>query len=212
MIDTFDQNKGFKAHKTFEYAGKEKKTFAYTLFAILALIAILVIVYVFSLQHIDFFLFEWINGLVTHVSDMIGGSNLLGVLYAALFGGLFFVFIPLEVIVGKFLISSGNPFFVLVLYLTGLTLSFTLNYTLGKNLSTLAKRLISTKQFYKIKSKLNRYGGLTIFLFNLLPLPAPPLSAIVGVFRYNKKRFYTMFLAGQFLKVAVLYVGLLFIV
>ena len=58
------------------------------------------------------------------------------------------------------------------------------------------------KKFYKTKGILNRYGSLAVFSFNALPLPSQLLSVILGVFRYNKTRFYVFFLSGQAVKLA----------
>lgn len=194
----------FSPSQTFEYGGSEKKRFLYGVIGILVLVIAIALLYIFSLQHIDFFLINWINSFINHITSTIQDVTLLGIIYTAFFGGLFFVFVPLEALLVRFFITGNNPVFIIILYLVGLTLSFSLNYYVGSRLSSLCKRLIATKKFYWIKSKLNRYGGLTIFIFNLFPLPAPPLSAIVGVFNYNKKRFYLSFISAQFLKVLII--------
>ncbi|MBW2982542.1 VTT domain-containing protein, partial [Candidatus Woesearchaeota archaeon] len=130
----------------------------------------------------------------------IWGSTPLGILYTTLIGGLFFVTIPLELLFIKFL--KAGHFFLLVIsfYLLGLLVSFTINYYIGLKLSGLSKKIISPKKFYKTKGVLNRYGSWAIFAFNVLPLPAQPLAVILGVFRYNKTRFYALFILGQLIK------------
>ena len=49
---------------------------------------------------------------------------------------------------------------------------------------------------------LNKYGALTVLVFNATPLPAQALAVILGAFRYNKTRFYVLFLLGQLIKYA----------
>ena len=71
-------------------------------------------------------------------------------------------------------------------------------------LSGISKKLISPKKFYRLKGLTNKYGALTIFFFNALPLPSQLLSVILGVFRYNKTRFYVFFLFGQIVKYAAI--------
>ncbi|MFP4195868.1 MAG: DedA family protein [Candidatus Woesearchaeota archaeon] len=198
------QEQMFKRDATFEYEHRRKKIFGYSLSGVLVVLAVLVLVYLLSLQHVDFFLIHWINAFASHITETMKAMNLLAVIYTAVFGGLFFVLVPLEVLLIKFFTEGNNPVLVVLFYVLGLTLSFTLNYHVGKKLTTLSKRLITTKKFYQIKSKLNRYGATTIFVFNALPLPSPPLSAILGVFKYNKKRFYLYFISAQLLKATVL--------
>jgi membrane protein YqaA with SNARE-associated domain len=46
----------------------------------------------------------------------------------------------------------------------------------------------------------NKYGMATVFVFNVLPLPAQPLATVLGVFKYNKAKFYLAFILGQGIK------------
>ena len=205
------ESRDFDVKQSFEYEGKKKKIFAFSLIGIGVITLGIILLYVLSLQHIDFFLIKWINALVSHIATTINEATILGVLYSALFGGLFFVFLPLEILLARFFTQGHSAILIIVLYLTGLFLSFSLNYYVGRRLSSLSKKLISTKKFYGIKSKLNRYGAMTIFVFNALPLPSPPLSAILGVFNYNKMRFYTYFISAQLLKATVIALFMIYI-
>lgn len=140
------------------------------------------------------------RNIISHIMSNISGSTLMGILYTSLIGGLFFIFLPMEVLFTRF-ISSGRPFItVLALYLLGLSIAYTANYFIGAKLANISKKVITPRKFYAIKGKVNKYGAATIFIFNALPLPSQLLAAILGVFKYNKTRFYVFFLLGQLVK------------
>ena len=165
----------------------------------------------FVLRNSDISWVVFLRDVVGHITHHISGSSLLGVLYTSMIGGLFFIFMPLEVFFGRFL-ASGQPFLaVLLIYLFGLTIAFTANYYIGMKLSAVSKKIITPKKFYKVKGKINKYGGITIFVFNAAPLPAQILAAILGVFKYNKTRFYVYFLSGQAVKCMAISLGIYYI-
>lgn len=152
-----------------------------------------------------------LNRITGHIMSNIIGSTLLGVFYSSLIGGLFFIFMPLELLFTRFLKSGHLLIAVLVLYLSGITVSYTINYFIGSKLSRISKKLISQRRFYSIKGKINRYGAVAIYVFNALPLPSQILAAILGVFKYNKTRFYVFFLLGQITKCIVLTIAVMYV-
>jgi membrane protein YqaA with SNARE-associated domain len=194
---------GFRENRMFSYGRLNKIAFGLFVIFLGLILALLIITYFFQ-RDSDILIFKTINTIITHVSSHIWGSTPLGIIYTTLIGGIFFVTIPLEVLFIKFL-KAGHFFLIVILfYLFGLLVSFTLNYYTGLKLSGLSKKIISPKKFYKTKGVLNRYGALAVFAFNALPLPAQPLSVILGVFRYNKTRFYIFFLTGQLVKYIII--------
>ncbi|MBW2966209.1 VTT domain-containing protein [Candidatus Woesearchaeota archaeon] len=199
----------FKEDGIFSYDRFNKIGFGLSLIVLIAVVVLLGITYFFQ-RNSDVLIFKVINIVITHFTSHISDVTPLGILYTTLIGGLFFVSMPLELLFIKFL-NAGNPIIVLFLfYFLGLIVSFTINYFIGLKLSALSKRIISPKKFYKTKGVLNRYGALAIFAFNALPLPAQLLTVILGVFRYNKTRFYVFFLSGQLAKYLVITVFTLF--
>ena len=72
-------------------------------------------------------------------------------------------------------------------------------------------KLISPKKFYKLKGLLNKWGSLAVLLFNATPLPSQHLSVILGVFRYNKTRFYVFVFLGQLIKYLYITAGYYFL-
>ena len=149
--------------------------------------------------------------IISHIASNVSESTLLGVFYLPLIGGLFFILTPLEYFFGKFLASGHGVVLLFVVYLAGLSLSYSLNYLIGFKLSRLAKKLISPRKFYSTKGYINKYGAAAIFLFNATPLPSQLLAAILGVFKYNRTRFYVFFLLGQIVKLAVITLGIYYV-
>jgi len=165
------------------------------------------IVSFFILRNSDIAWIIFLRDVVTHVSSNISAGSLLGVLYTSLFFGLFFVYAPIEIFFVKFLAGDNSFLAILFVYLIGLTVAFTVNYYVGMKLSSLSKKFITPKKFYKIKGKVNKYGGVAIFVFNATPLPSQILAGMLGVFKYNKTRFYIYFFLGQITKAIGLWLG-----
>jgi len=134
------------------------------------------------------------------IKTEIASFSTLGALYVALFGGLFFIWIPLEAYYFTS-INHGHPIMLYALFVMGVVISYSMNYVIGERFSKIFRRFISAKQFYKVKIMLNRYGKLAIFVANAVPMaPSPQIMFILGVFRYNKLRLFVLMLTGNLLK------------
>lgn len=205
-------NKQFTTDEIFSYNLGKKKLFALSLFLIGFIVIAIILVYLFFLRYVDFFIINGIEKFIVNISSNISSGSLVGALYASLFGGLFFIFMPMEAVFIKFLNGGTNPLLVVLIYIFGFFISFTINYYIGMRLANITRKIITAKKFYNIKVKINRFGGWAIFLFNLIPLmPAQPLSAIIGVFKYNKTKFYVAFISGQLIKYILIVIGYVYI-
>jgi|FLOH01.1.fsa_nt_gi membrane protein YqaA with SNARE-associated domain len=202
--------KDFSPHAIFSYNQVKKRLFVIVSALIFIFLLLFVLNYLLFFKNSDFFLVIWINSFLSHISSNIANTSVLGAFYTTLFGGLFFIFLPLEAVFITFL-KENNSFIVILLYLIGLIISYTINYFIGYKLTDFSKKIITPKKFYKIKNYVNKYGALAIFLFNVFPLPSQPLSAILGVFKYNKARFYIFFILGQLVKYTVITIGYFYI-
>ena len=202
----------FSRGNMFAYNFHKKRQFIFYSILIGILILAFIVYYVLYLKNSDFFIIKWINFFINHIASNVKSFNALGSFYTTLFGGLFFIPTPIEIVFIAAL-KMGNifPFTLIALYMAGLIIAFTLNYFIGMKLSNTSRRIIGAKKFYKIKALLNKHGIWTIFLFNVTPLPAQPLATILGVFRYNKAKFYLMFISGQAIKYTVITLGYLYI-
>ena len=203
----------FSKQNMFAYNRKEKRRFAF--YSILTLIVIIFVAayYLAYLKNTNLFFVRGINAFVGHIAYHLGGTTLLGSFYAPVFGGLFFVPVPLELVFLTFLGASNiYPWLLVLIYLSGLFISYTINYYIGGLITDTSKKIISYKRFYKSKGFINRYGALGVFIFNILPLPSQPLAAILGVFRYNKVKFYVYAMGGQAIKYSIIVLGYFYIV
>ncbi|MDA3856611.1 MAG: VTT domain-containing protein [Candidatus Woesearchaeota archaeon] len=170
-----------------------------------------ILYYVFSIRISNNLFSIIVNGFFSHIYLQLKSTTFLGAFYTTLFGGLFFVFVPLEIIFVAFLRAEHNPISIILLFILGLVISYSINYEIGMRLGNISKKIISIKKFYKIKSMVNRYGVYAIFVFNVLPLPSQPLSTILGVFKYSRNKFYIFFILGQLIKFSMITLGYIYI-
>jgi membrane protein YqaA with SNARE-associated domain len=204
-MEEFDKNKIFSYNKN-----KGTKFIFYSI--VFSVLIILMVFYLIKFRDSDFFLIKSVNNLVIHISSNIINLTSLGAFYTTAVGGLFFIPIPIELIFIAFL-KAGlmSPALLMFIFLLGMIISFTIDYWVGEKLNGISKKIIGLKKFYKMKVTLNKYGIITILFFNALPLPAQPFSTLLGVFKYNKTKFYSMFILGQIIKLTALTLGYLYI-
>jgi len=202
----------FEKNSIFTYNDHKKAKFIFYSIFIAILVIGFIFFYIFKLKDSDFFLIQALNNLIAHVSMHILNLTKLGAFYTTAFGGLFFLPIPIELTFFAFLGSGEiSSWLVILLFLAGLIVSFTIDYWIGEKLSELSKKMIGYKKFYKMKGTLNKYGAFAVLGFNALPLPAQPFATVLGVFKYNRVKFYTMSILGQGIKLTVITLGYLYI-
>ena len=101
---------------------------------------------------------------------------------------------------------ESNPLaLVLIIFMAGIWISYSINYFIGSRLTELAKKVIKLKRFYKIKAFVNRHGVVAVYILNVLPVVSQPTSMLLGVFKYNKLRFYIFMSLGQMTKYMLIY-------
>ena len=196
----------FSKTSFFLYNQNKKKNRAYFLIFFIIVVFIFLILNFFSeIQHNNNR--NIFSQFLSWISKMTKSGDLRGAAVIMFSGSLFFLFLPLEILFLTFLRNGANPVSLLLVTISVLVVSHSINYAIGKRLDALSKILISPKKFYKLKGLLNHYGPLLIFIVNALPLSSPVLSAILGSFRYRKIRFYLYTISGQI----ILYFSLILI-
>ena len=198
----------FSESGIFSYNHGRKLWMGIGIIASIAAIAGLVVFYMLVLAKLNLPIVQYINTIVKHMVLNVKQATYLGVFYTIVIGGLFFVIIPLELAFIGFLRAGVNPVNTIIIFLLGFFLSYSINYFIGFRLANIAKRLINLKTFYSLKAVLNKYGAPAIFFINVFPLPSQILSVLLGVFRYNKIRFFLFFLAGQGVKLSIIAIAL----
>lgn len=118
--------------------------------------------------------------------------------YTGFIGGLFFIPIPQELFFYYGLVKGNSILLSLLTVNAGYLLAQGVNYLIGSKLSPFFMHIISKKRMYKARRFINKRGGIGVFIFNFLPLPAPLLTFALGMARYNMYRliFYTLLGAG----------------
>ena len=148
--------------------------------------------------------FPFIKITIQGIQSSIIDATSLGLLYAHFIGGLFFVPSPEEAIFYYGLVKSQAILLPLIFSLLGYLLAQVLNYYLGSRISSFTMHFISKKKVYKTRRFVNKYGIYGIFLFNLLPFPAPLLTFALGIARYRFSRMFIYTSLGVLCKYLVL--------
>jgi membrane protein YqaA with SNARE-associated domain len=200
-----DIKNDFTSTGYFSYNHKKKKFFGLIYISFFLFIALFIASYIFFLRHMDSRIILFIQDIIGHVMFQLKEGTIFGIVYTAFFGGLFFIYMPLEAFFVRYL-SLGYPsIMVFLIYILGMLLSYSINYFVGYRFSNFSRDLIGLKKFYNIKGLINKYGSLLVFLFNAIPFfPSQPLSTLLGVFKYNKVKFYIFFLSGQIIKFTII--------
>ncbi len=128
-----------------------------------------------------------------------------GIFFFYAIGSIFFFPFPLEVVYIQ-LLKEGNAFGdIFPIIFAGLIIGHNINYFLGRFLGVFFKTSIKKKTRKKINYFLKKYGGVSIFLFNALPLPSPLFNFCAGLFRYPYLKWLPLFLIGQTLNYVIIY-------
>ncbi len=196
--------KRFATDSLFLYREREKRRSGILLLLTLAALGLLFFSLSAIQQYLPDSLVQPFLAFIETLSEEIRKGEVRGILLVSFTGGLFFFFLPLELLYLNYLKMGIAPWSLFLLYFLSLTGAQSFNYWVGFRLSRLVKLLIPPKKFYRLKGSLNHYGPWAILVINALPLPSPALSAVLGAFRYRLSGFYLFTLLGQ----GILYGGL----
>jgi membrane protein YqaA with SNARE-associated domain len=188
---------------------KRRLKFFYSFFSILIL-TILLSIFILFFDGISIFRESFIWKTINLIWKEIYSLSYLGIFFVGLFGGLFFITLPLEILfinsilktteIAGEVVPVNNPFILFLLILVGLSISYTFNYLMGKYFAEFAKQLVSIKKFYQLKSLINRRGSIAIFFISVIGLGSQQLTFIMGVFNYNKTRLIILTTTGVSLR------------
>lgn len=122
------------------------------------------------------------------------------------FGGyLFFMLMPVEVLFTFYLIEDVNIIVLLILALVTAILAEIIDYAIGYLVSNeLIHNIIGDKKYRRLKKYIDKYGNLTVFVFNVLPLSSSVLSLVAGMVRYKFRNFLIYSFLGLLLKYIVI--------
>mgnify|MGYP000868633009 CR=1 FL=1 len=100
-------------------------------------------------------------------------------------GYLFFLFMPVEIAFVYYLQGEINVFALNAVAIGTALFSQSIDYAIGLMVSNrFIDNLIGRRRYLKAEDKIQKYGGLTIFVFNALPLSSPVISLAAGMIRH----------------------------
>lgn len=120
-------------------------------------------------------------------------------------GYLFFLLMPVEMAF-VYCISQLSEIWAIIGIALGTAVSAQLiDYVIGYFISAnFINKYISEKKSKKAEEYIKKYGNLTIFVFNLLPLSSPVISLAAGMLKYPLKKVLLYSISGLFIKYLVL--------
>ena len=120
-------------------------------------------------------------------------------------GYLFFLLMPVELAFIYYLPYYSG--FDLVAAAMGTAIvAQCIDYVIGRLLRpTKIIELMGEKRIAKAERKIEKFGMLTIFVFNLFPLSSPVIALAAGMLRYDFRRFILVSTCGLLLKYLVIF-------
>lgn len=116
-----------------------------------------------------------------------------------------FLFMPVELAFIYYLHTGYDP---VILNLVAIGTAFSaqvIDYLIGYFTSArLIDRLIGKSRYEKAEDEIRRYGNLTLFFSNLLPLSSPVISLAAGMLKYRIKDALLYSFAGMVMRYLLL--------
>ncbi|WP_207796084.1 hypothetical protein, partial [Leptospira ellisii] len=122
----------FRKDEVFQY--HQKRNF-YSGLIFIGSVFVAILLFALTASGILRFDIPGLNGIqkfVLYVSKEIAKPSLVGVFFTTLFGGLFFFYLPIEFLYIRATYSKLDGGLLIALHLSGLLISFTINYFLGR--------------------------------------------------------------------------------
>jgi membrane protein DedA with SNARE-associated domain len=119
-------------------------------------------------------------------------------------GYLFFLLMPVELAYIYYL-SFFSEWVMIVVALSTATVAQIIDYYIGLSMSSaVVNNLVGEKRILNAEKHIQKYGSLTIFIFNLFPLSSPVISVAAGMLKFRFKVFIIYSLAGLIIKYILL--------
>ncbi len=119
-------------------------------------------------------------------------------------GYLFFLLMPVEMAFIYYLTwydATTLIWFALVTAITAQYIDYLIGFLISSRTIT---RFINEKRLLKAENYIRRYGNLTIFFFNFLPLSSPIIALAAGFLKHDLKNMFIFSITGLFMKYLVL--------
>ena len=140
--------------------------------------------------------------------DIYSGTRDEGLLSFAIVnacGYLFFLFMPVEIAFVYYLQGDISIMVLLAVAMGTALFSQSVDYLIGLLVSNkFIDNMVGRRRYEKAKDKIMKYGNMTIFLFNALPLSSPVISLAAGMLRYRIRDAVVCTILGLSVKYAAL--------
>jgi membrane protein DedA with SNARE-associated domain len=141
---------------------------------------------------------------VTVGRDIYNGTGDGGLLSFAIVnacGYLFFLFMPVEIAFVYYLSGDVNIFALNAVAIGTALFSQAIDYAIGLGVSNrFIDNLIGGRRYEKAEANIEKYGNLTIIVFNALPLSSPVISLAAGMLRLNIRNTLIYTVIGLLIK------------
>src|SRR5665811_1724752 len=98
---------------------------------------------------------------------------------------IFFLFMPVELAFIFYLRTGYDPWILNLVALGTAMSAQTIDYLIGYFFSSgIIDSLIGRKRYEKAEAEILKYGNLSLFFFNLLPVSSPVISLAAGMLKY----------------------------
>ncbi len=138
----------------------------------------------------------------------ITAKTLLGLFYASMFGAIFFITLPVEII---FLYYLGlNYYFmqVLVITLAGNLIGIAFDYFIGWLIGPKVLQWFMKKESYQnFQKKIDKAGAFIVIVGNIIPFPIEWFTVFLGAVRYGFVRLMIYTTLGKIVKFGLLWLG-----
>lgn len=119
-------------------------------------------------------------------------------------GYLFFLLMPVEMAFIYYLAWYSKAELIWIAIVTAVSAQF-IDYVTGLFFSVKSlTNLVGEKRILKAEKYIQKYGNLTIFVFNFLPLSSPVIALAAGLLKYKLKDLLIYSVLGLFLKYLIL--------
>jgi membrane protein YqaA with SNARE-associated domain len=170
---------------------------------LLLLLVFFLIMFTYAYFESDIIIFleqnPWISDYYSYFYTEISTGTFVGIFYISFIATIFFLFIPIEGVILAYSLSGVNPFLILGAYTIGSFCGITLNYWIGFFIGEFGLRKLLKDKHESYQAKVEKYGGVGLFVFNVLPMPEV-INAVYGGFRYSYFKFVAIAISGKILK------------
>jgi membrane protein YqaA with SNARE-associated domain len=145
--------------------------------------------------------------IYNHIYTQVAQRTLLGLLYASVFGSLFFIFLPIEAL---FIYYNELPYSkadIFAITVFGNLVGQAANYGIGRLFGPRLVKKILKDDFDKFANIVMKYGSSIILIGNFLIFPIEPVSVVIGAGKYPFKRFMVLSFIGKMFKFALMLVA-----